>query len=52
MNKIMHYKLTSSNFWATNENALSMDSVQPVTVTIRSGDDPSDILILAPLLRE
>jgi len=30
-------------------NALCMQSVDPVTVTILSGHDPSDMLILAPL---
>ena len=41
--------LTSSNLLAMNENALSIVRMDPVTVTIRSANVPSDILILAPL---
>lgn len=40
---------TSSNFSAIMENALKMPSVGPVMVTILSGDDPSDMLMRAPL---
>lgn len=40
---------TSSNFCAIMEKALKMPSVGPVMVTILSGDDPSDMLIRAPL---
>lgn len=40
---------TSSNFSAIIENALKMPSVGPVMVTILSGDDPSDMLMRAPL---
>lgn len=32
-----------------SENAFRIASVDPVTVTIRSGQEPSEILILAPL---
>lgn len=35
-----------------NENALNMAMVEPDTVTMRSGHDPSDILILAPDCKE
>ena len=42
-------KLTSSNFRAISENAFRMASVEPVTVTMRSGHEPSEMLILAPL---
>lgn len=44
----MYFVLTSSNFLVINENALNMAMVEPDTVTMRSGHDPSDILILAP----
>lgn len=40
---------TSSNFCAIMEKALKIPSVGPVMVTILSGDDPSDMLIRAPL---
>uniref|UniRef100_A0A6B0UPH9 Putative secreted protein n=1 Tax=Ixodes ricinus TaxID=34613 RepID=A0A6B0UPH9_IXORI len=39
----------SSNFLAMSEKALRMASVDPVTVTMRSGHEPSEMLILAPL---
>lgn len=45
----MEKNLTSSNFLQINVNALFIHSVVPVTVTIRSGQDPSDMFILAPL---
>ena len=32
--------------------ALKMESVEPVTVTIRSGHDESEMLILAPLWKK
>lgn len=32
-----------------SENALRIASVDPVTVTIRSGHEPSEMLIFAPL---
>ena len=41
--------LTPSNFLQIIVKALKMESVDPVTVTIRSGHDESEILILAPL---
>lgn len=41
-------KLTSSNFLQINVKALKIEFVDPVTVTIRSGHDPSDMFILAP----
>ena len=41
--------LTSSNFLQIIVKALKMESVDPVTVTIRSGHDESEMLILAPL---
>lgn len=41
--------LTSSNFSAIIENALKIASVGPVIVTILSGQEPSDMLIRAPL---
>lgn len=41
--------ITSSNFCAIMEKALKMPSVGPVMVTILSGDDPSDMLMRAPL---
>ena len=41
--------LTSSNLLHINVNALKIDSVFPVTVTIRSGQVPSLMLIFAPL---
>lgn len=40
--------ITSSNFLQIKVNALQIAWVDPVTVTIRSGQDPSDIFILAP----
>lgn len=40
--------LTSSNFLVMSENALKIAFVEPETVTMRSGHDPSDILIVAP----
>lgn len=40
--------LTSSNFLVINENALNIAFVDPDTVTIRSGHEPSEIFILAP----
>lgn len=40
--------LTSSNFFVIKENALKIAFVEPDTVTMRSGHDPSDILIVAP----
>lgn len=47
---IMYYLivLTSSNFLVIRENALKIAFVEPETVTMRSGHDPSDILIVAP----
>lgn len=41
--------LTSSNLRAMRAKALRMASVEPVTVTMRSGQEPSDMVILAPL---
>ena len=41
--------LTSSNLLHMRVKALKIDSVFPVTVTIRSGQLPSLMLILAPL---
>lgn len=41
--------LTSSNLCAIMEKALKIPSVGPVMVTILSGDDPSDMLMRAPL---
>lgn len=40
--------ITSSNFFVISENALKIAFVDPETVTIRSGHDPSDMLIFAP----
>lgn len=40
--------LTSSNFLVIKENALKIAFVEPETVTMRSGHDPSDILMVAP----
>lgn len=40
---------TSSNFCAIMAKALKIASVAPVMVTILSGDDPSDMLMRAPL---
>lgn len=40
--------LTSSNFFVIKEKALYIAFVEPETVTIRSGHDPSDMLIFAP----
>lgn len=42
------YYVTSSNFFVISENALKIAFVDPETVTIRSGHDPSDMLIFAP----
>lgn len=42
-------RLTSSNFLQIIVKALWIHSVVPVTVTIRSGQEPSDMFILAPL---
>lgn len=42
------FVLTSSNFLVIKEKALNIAFVEPETVTIRSGHDPSDMLILAP----
>lgn len=39
---------TSSNFLVISENALKMAVVEPDTVTMRSGHDPSDMLMMAP----
>lgn len=44
----LHIRLTSSNFLHINVNALKIAFVDPVTVTIRSGHEPSDMFILAP----
>lgn len=38
----------SSNFLHIRVNALKIEFVGPVTVTIRSGHEPSDMFILAP----
>lgn len=38
----------SSNFLQIRVNALKMEFVGPVTVTIRSGHEPSEMFILAP----
>lgn len=46
------YLLTSSNFSAIIENALKIASVGPVMVTILSGQEPSEILIRAPLCQK
>lgn len=43
---------TSSNFCAIMEKALKMPSVGPVMVTILSGDEPSDMLMRAPLWKQ
>jgi hypothetical protein len=40
---------TSSNLSAIMEKALKRPSVGPVMVTILSGDDPSEMLMRAPL---
>lgn len=40
--------LTSSNFLQISVKALNMAFVGPVTVTILSGHEPSDMLIFAP----
>ena len=45
---IIYERVTSSNFLQIKVNALKMALVAPVTVTIRSGQEPSDMLILAP----
>ena len=39
---------TSSNFLQMRLNALKMASVVPVMVTIRSGQEPSEMLMRAP----
>lgn len=44
----MHAVLTSSNFLHINVKALKIELVEPVTVTILSGHEPSDMFILAP----
>merc|ERR1719495_2588187 len=41
--------MNSSNLAQMSLNAEKMESVEPVTVTIRSGHEPSLMLILAPL---
>lgn len=46
------YFLTSSNFSAIIEKALKIASVGPVIVTILSGQEPSEILIRAPLCQK
>lgn len=46
------YLLTSSNFSAIIEKALKIASVGPVIVTILSGQEPSEILIRAPLCQK
>lgn len=38
----------SSNFRVMRENALKIAFVEPDTVTIRSGHDPSEMFIFAP----
>lgn len=45
---IVKHIFTSSNFLQISVNALKIALVNPVTVTIRSGHDPSDMLIFAP----
>jgi hypothetical protein len=40
--------LTSSNFLQMSVKALRMAFAGPVTVTMRSGKQPSEMLILAP----
>jgi hypothetical protein len=40
--------LTSSNFLQMSVKALKMAFVGPVTVTMRSGQEPSEMFILAP----
>jgi hypothetical protein len=40
--------LTSSNFLQMSVNALKMAFVGPVTMMMRSGKQPSEMLILAP----
>lgn len=47
--KIKKKELTSSNFLQINVNALKIAFLEPITVTIRSGHEPSDMFILAPL---
>lgn len=47
----MESSQTSSNFCAIIEKALKMPSVGPVMVTILSGDEPSDMLMRAPLYK-
>ena len=46
------FVITSSNFLHIMVNALNMESVEPVTVTILSGHEESDMLILAPLWKK
>lgn len=46
--KFIFKNVTSSNFFVISENALKIAFVDPETVTIRSGHDPSDMLIFAP----
>lgn len=48
----MHKPLTSSNFLQIRVNALKIALVDPVTVTMRSGHEPSDMLIFAPDWKE
>lgn len=50
--KKVFYLLTSSNFSAIIEKALKIASVGPVIVTILSGQEPSEILIRAPLCQK
>lgn len=50
--KNVFYLLTSSNFSAIIEKALKIASVGPVIVTILSGQEPSEILIRAPLCQK
>lgn len=50
--KNLFYLLTSSNFSAIIEKALKIASVGPVIVTILSGQEPSEILIRAPLCQK
>ena len=43
---------SSSNFSQISVNALWIDLLLPITVTMRSGQDPSVMLIFAPLCKE
>ena len=43
---------SSSNLAQIRVNAFKMDWLVPITVTIRSGQDPSVMLIFAPLWKE